>query len=109
MLSDSLHPLCVPLLTPLSEAVRSAPSVLYLPGLERWWREAADPGLREALLTSLVTLPATSAVLVLGTYEEGLGDEQGGEAERNGGGVEDLPKDLIRIFAPTGTSLLTAR
>jgi hypothetical protein len=55
-----------------------------VPGLEQWWPRAAGadaptyslyPTLRETLITALQSLPPSSPLLVLATYEEDPGDD----------------------------------
>lgn len=85
------------------EAQRNAPSVLYLPSLERWGADAYA-SLREALVTAVSALPATCPVLVLATVQEPAARTRSHEADDDDDDeeeeVEPCPPELLRLFRP---------
>eukprot|EP00189_Rhodosorus_marinus_P012981 CAMPEP_0184744434 /NCGR_PEP_ID=MMETSP0315-20130426/7194_1 /TAXON_ID=101924 /ORGANISM="Rhodosorus marinus, Strain UTEX LB 2760" /LENGTH=1275 /DNA_ID=CAMNT_0027216137 /DNA_START=398 /DNA_END=4225 /DNA_ORIENTATION=+ len=56
------------LVTAFREASRAAPSVVYIPHLDKWWDTAAD-SLRATFIQSLQDMPTLLPVLVLGSSQ----------------------------------------
>lgn len=73
------------LISAFREALRSVPSILYLPHLQLWW-ESAPQSLRTTLIIALKDLPADLPLLVLAMAESPL---------------NDLPAELVELFGET--------
>lgn len=90
------------LISAFREALRSVPSILYLPHLQLWWQSASD-SLRTTLIIAMKDLPADLPLLVLATAETALNDLPSELTEMLGETVElSAPSEQGRaaMFAP---------
>ncbi|CDF37207.1 unnamed protein product [Chondrus crispus] len=83
------------LVTAFREAMRSVPSILYLPHLDLWW-ESASPSLRTTLVIALRDLPSDLPLLVLATADAPL-NELAPE-------VTELFVETVELSAPSEAS-----
>eukprot|EP00177_Eucheuma_denticulatum_P008599 GFKZ01015656.1.p1 GENE.GFKZ01015656.1~~GFKZ01015656.1.p1 ORF type:complete len:1532 (+),score=238.87 GFKZ01015656.1:595-5190(+) len=73
------------LMSAFREAIRSVPSILYLPHLQLWW-ESASESLKTTLVIALKDVPPDLPLLVLATAEKPL---------------NDLPQEVAEFFGET--------
>jgi hypothetical protein len=73
------------LLMRIQEAMRVAPSVVFLPDIKEWWR-AATPPMKAALTSALNSMPADAAVLWVSTLDSNESENGSYEVEESDDG-----------------------